>query len=426
MSNFTFCWFVFGPLVMSGQLHESCIPLNVQIKPAKLTNVDRPSSGVDEMKDNDGSSSSFMTEDGFQLVETKQTKRDRAKSSVSSGTSTPGEVHVNKKYKSNVSHASVSASLNINDSLVNFVEPDSQDLGQQNPWSVQYSARLWDQNSKNSSYLIKEAEKRVMRLADSTERTLMCTFNGISNINPNDFVANCHRTVACSTYINKEGVETYFSSNINSADGFYRVSSANSSNVAVITASNPYMYDKLLAAGQMQYLTFNSFTKEQKARGWLRIKSIKCPIVTIMVTGAEPENIDIITDALVAKYKAYGGVGTSVLPVQKKAKYEYLREGKLCCDVELSGEIQLTIQLPPNTDKEMPTGPISVNLGEKGVRDNLNAFQFGVTKLCKICGKGGTCFNGRNGRCVNRCKYCGIVLGANHVEELCPKKQMRQ
>ena len=299
-------------------------------------------------------------------------------------------------------------------------DSESDVLGQQNPWALQYSARLWQQNSKNSSFIIKEAEKKVMKLADSTKLTLMCTFNGISNINPNDFVANCHRTIACSKYVNEDNQEVYFKSNMGNPDGYYRVTSANSSNVAVLHASNDYIYQKLIGAGQLEYISFNNVTKEQKTRGFLRIKSIHCPLLTFSVTGAEMENLDQICDALAVKYKSLGGHGTNVYTVQKKARYEYFRDGILECDEELSGEIQLTVQLPPHTDKQLPTGKISLSVPNKGLRD-LYVYQFGSVKMCKICGKEG-CFTNNNKRCVNRCRHCGCMLTRNHVENTCPQK----
>ena len=360
-----------------------------------------------------------------------QTSRNRnAILSTSSEASSAQKVQLKKsKLVTEVSAANNNMNLNNVNAIINDGNSDvtevnemneSDVLGQQNPWALQYSARLWQQNSKNSSFIIKEAEKKVMKLADSTKLTLMCTFNGISNINPNDFVANCHRTIACSKYVNEDNQEVYFKSNAGNPDGYYRVTSANSSNVAVLHASNNYIYQKLIGAGQLEYITFNNITKEQKKRGFLRIKSIHCPLLTFSVTGAEMENLDLICDALAIKYRSLGGQGTNVWTVQKKARYEYIRDGILECDEELSGEIQLTVQLPPHTDKQLPTGKISLSVPDKGLRD-LNVYQFGSVKLCKICGKEG-CFTNETKRCINRCRHCGCMITRNHVENTCPQK----
>ena len=140
---------------------------------------------------------------------------------------------------SGLSFNNVSAVSDVNDINEKNDNVINEPLGQQNPWAVQYPARLWELGAKNSSYLVKEAEMRVMRRADFTKKTLMGVFNGFSNINPNDFVGNVHRSIACAGYYVKVGDESvfrYFSSSPKNPDGCFMVSSANSSNVAVITA----------------------------------------------------------------------------------------------------------------------------------------------------------------------------------------------
>ena len=133
------------------------------------------------------------------------------------------------------------------------------------------------------------------------------------------------------------------------------VSSASSSNVCVLTAKNDFFYEKLLSLGQVPYIKFNSFTKQQTTSGNLRIKSIKCPIITINVTDGEPENIDKITEELAKQYIKFGGEGTKVFPQPVTHYVEYFRDGKLCKDKTYTGEIRLTITLPPGVDKELPT-----------------------------------------------------------------------
>jgi hypothetical protein len=315
-----------------------------------------------------------------------------------------------------------------------FAEPLSQGLGKQNPWAVQYPARLWDQGSINNTNIIREAEKRVMRLADSTKYTLSCVFSGFSNINPNDFVENCHRSVACAEYWDSTGNPHYFSAIEDNEGGekgnpenplmkgAFVVSSANSSNVAVLTARTSYYYEKLLSLGQVPYIKFNKFNREQTVGGILRIKSIKAPIITIAVTGGEPENYKEIEEALIKEYTKIGGEGTVVRASMGVKHVEYFRGNTLCRDKVMSGEIRLTITLPPGVDIELPTGPVDIDLGERGLR-NLFAYQFGSKSLCKLCG-GNSCFNSKENvkRCLNRCKHCGLSFSQNHIEETCPKQ----
>ena len=357
----------------------------------------------------------FSQENNFETVINNKRTRNRM-SSTGSNSNSSGVKILN-------SGNTISSDSGRNSDVVSedneFVEASSQDLGQQNPWSVQYPAKLWDQGSKNNNYNVREAEKRVMRLADFTTHTLSCVYSGFSNINPNDFVDNCHRSLACTEYCDEEGVLQYFQPGFYE-NGAFTVSSANSSNVAVLTAKNEYFYNKLLALGQVPYLKFNKFTREQRDAGILRIKSIKSPIITIGITGGEPENVEIIEHALVKEYERLGGPGTIVRPSMGVRYVEFFRGGKLCRDKVYSGEIRLTITLPPGVDKELPTGPVDIDLGLKG-RRQLYAYQYGNKSDCKQCGSN-SCFKGIVKRCVNRCKYCGLSFSGNHCEETCPKR----
>ena len=298
--------------------------------------------------------------------------------------------------------------------LDDFQEPESQALGQQNPWAIQYPARLWEQGSKNNNNLIKEAEKRVMRLANHTKHTLMMVYSGFSNSNPNDFTANAHRSIACSEYFDDNGKAQYFDSTQ------FIVTSANSSNVCILSAKNKKSYDRLAALGQVPYIKFNNFTKEQKVAGNIRIKSIYRPIITINVSGGEPENAYVIGAALQRHYTKFGGDGTEVAVTSVSSYVEFVRDGQLVKEKVETGEMRLTISLPPGVDKELPTGHISVDLGDKGVRQ-LHAYQFG-NKMCKICGSKDGCFTDNVKRCLKRCKYCGLSFDENHREATCSRQ----
>ena len=144
-----------------------------------------------------------------------------------------------------------------------FVEPRGAVLGQQNPWAIQYSARLWEQGSKNNSQAIIEAEKRVMRLADSTHFTLSMVFSGISNISPNDFVDNCHRSISLAKY--RVGDEEFFFNG--GTEGDFTLSSANSANVAILTAKDAVTYDRLLGLDTIPYIKYHKYTKNQTVGG---------------------------------------------------------------------------------------------------------------------------------------------------------------
>ena len=298
--------------------------------------------------------------------------------------------------------------------LDEFEEPESQALGQQNPWAIQYPARLWEQGSKNNNALIREAEKRVMRLADHTKHTLMMVYSGFSNTNPNEFTANAHRSIACSEYIDDQGNAQYFDSTQ------FIVTSANSSNVCILSAKNKKSFDRLSALGQVPYLKFNNFTKEQKVAGNIRIKSIYRPIITINVSGGEPENAYSIGEALQRHYTKFGGDGTEVAVTSVTSYVEFIRDEQLVKQKVQTGEMRLTISLPPGVDKELPTGTISVDLGDKGVRQ-LHAYQFG-NKCCKICGGQDGCFADNVKRCLKRCKYCGLSFSTNHREATCSRR----
>ena len=103
------------------------------------------------------------------------------------------------------------------------------------------------------------------------------------------------------------------------------------------------------------------------------------------------------------------------------SKYvEYIRDGIQCSDKVMTGEIRLTITLPPGVDTNLPRGPIEIDLGAKGVR-NLYAYQFGSKSCCRLCG-GDSCFQKNAKRCLHRCKYCGLPFNKNHVEETCIKQ----
>lgn len=308
-----------------------------------------------------------------------------------------------------------------------FVEPTTQLLGQQNPWSVQYPARLWDQGSINNSKIIREAEKRVMRLAEYTQHTLSVVYSGFSNINPNDFVENCHRSIASTVYEGPNGGGRFFEPifidwETAVTTGDFCISSANSSNVAILTAQNEEVYNNLLGLGQVPYLKYNRFTKEQNEAGILRIKSIKAPIITIGVTGAEYENIEVIKIALEKEYIKIGGIGTKVKAALTRKTIEFIRGEQVIKQNVYSGEIRLTIILPVGVDIELPTGPIELDLGEKGWR-RLFAYQYGAKHVCKICG-GNSCTSekGNGKKCINRCKHCGLPFSQNHVENSCPKQ----
>ena len=75
----------------------------------------------------------------------------------------------------------------------------------------------------------------------------------------------------------------------------------------------------------MPYIKFNKFTKEQRFAGVLRIKSIKAPIITIGVSGGEPENYGEISEKLVAEYTRIGGEGTIVRPNMGSKFIEFYR-----------------------------------------------------------------------------------------------------